>query len=88
MKFEPKNEKEAKIEKDIPGLEEYLNEELLELHYCRKGTTMRIKTDDPKTMRIMVGDIIGHLLSEIPEEERNDVLLMAIKSATFDDLVQ
>lgn len=77
----------TKINKeDIPSLKEYLNEELLELHYCRKGTRMRIKTTDIKTKKIMVADIIGHLLSEIPEKDRNDVLLMAVGTTNLDDL--
>lgn len=70
----------------LPKLMEYLNEELLELHYCRKGTTMEIMTKDPDTIMIMMADIIGHLLSEVPEDKRNDVLLMAIKTASLDDL--
>jgi NCAIR mutase (PurE)-related protein len=77
----------TKINKeDIPSLKEYLNEELLELHYCRKGTRMQIKTTDIKTKKIMVADIIGHLLSEIPEKDRNDVLLMAVGTTNLDDL--
>lgn len=79
--------KKTKIGKeDIPSLKEYLNEELLELHYCRKGTRMQIKTKDPKTRRIMIADIIGHLLSEIPERDRDKVLMMAISTTNLDDL--
>lgn len=73
---------------NTPGLKEYLEEELLELHYCRKGTRIRISTNDPQTRRMMISDVIGHLISEIPEKERNDVLLMAIKISTMDDLGQ
>lgn len=77
----------TKINKeDIPSLKEYLNEELLELHYCRKGTRMQIKTIDKETKKIMMADIIGHLLSEVPEKDRNDVLLMAVSTANLDDL--
>lgn len=77
----------TKIEKGkVPTLTEYMNKELLELHYCRKGTKMQIKTTDPKTKKLMMSDIIGHLLSQIPEEDRNDVLLVAVKISHLDDL--
>ena len=79
--------KKANIkEEDIPNLEEFLNEELLELHYCRKGTRMCLSTKDPDTIMIMMADIIGHLLSEVPEDKRNDVLVMAISTSNLDDM--